>query len=110
MSGAPAMSRWRGPLRLIVKRIGLAFLTLFLVSLVIFTISGLLPGDAAQEVLGQSATPEQVAALRHEMGLDQPGPVRYARWLQGILVAIRASPLSPTSRSPISSRNACPTR
>lgn len=86
MSGAPATSRWRGPLRLIVKRIGLAFLTLFLVSLVIFTISGLLPGDAAQEVLGQSATPEQVAALRHEMGLDQPGPVRYARWLQGILV------------------------
>lgn len=85
MSGAPAASRWRGPLRLIIQRIGLAVLTVFLVSLVIFTISGLLPGDAAQEVLGQSATPEQVAALRHDMGLDQPGPVRYARWLQGIV-------------------------
>lgn len=85
MSGAPIASRWRGPVRLIVQRIALAGLTLFLVSLVIFTISGLLPGDAAQEVLGQSATPEQVAALRHEMGLDQPGPVRYARWLQGIV-------------------------
>ncbi|MGB3927498.1 MAG: ABC transporter permease [Sphingobium sp.] len=85
MSGAPTASRWRGPVRLIIHRIGLAILTLFLVSLVIFTISGLLPGDAAQEVLGQSATPEQVAALRHEMGLDQPGPVRYARWLQGIV-------------------------
>nr|WP_237713855.1 ABC transporter permease [Novosphingobium sp. Rr 2-17] len=84
MSASAAVSRWRGPLSLIVKRIGLALLTLFLVSLVIFTISGLLPGDAAQEVLGQSATPEQVAALRHEMGLDQPGPVRYARWLRAM--------------------------
>jgi peptide/nickel transport system permease protein len=72
--------------KLIVKRIWLALLTLLLVSLVIFTISGLLPGDAAQEVLGQSATPEQVAALRHEMGLDQPGPVRYVQWLKAIIV------------------------
>lgn len=85
MSGAPPSSRWRGPAQLILKRIGLACLTLLLVSVVIFTISGLLPGDAAQEVLGQSATPQQVAALRHEMGLDLPGPVRYVRWLQGIL-------------------------
>jgi peptide/nickel transport system permease protein len=84
MSAAAATSRWRGPARLIVKRIGLAFVTLLLVSAVIFTISGLLPGDAAQEVLGQSATPQQVAALRHEMGLDQPGPIRYLRWLGGI--------------------------
>nr|MBA4769411.1 ABC transporter permease [Sphingobium sp.] len=86
MSGATAAPRWRGPVKLIGQRIALAALTLFLVSLVIFTISGLLPGDAAQEVLGQSATPQQVAALRHEMGLDQPGPVRYARWLQAIVI------------------------
>jgi peptide/nickel transport system permease protein len=85
MSAAAVSSRWRGPLRLIARRIGLALLTLLLVSMVIFTISGLLPGDAAQEVLGQTATPEQVAALRHEMGLDQPGPVRYVRWLQGMM-------------------------
>lgn len=71
---------------LIAKRTGLALVTLLLVSAVIFTVSGLLPGDAAQEVLGQTATPEQVAALRHEMGLDQPGPVRYARWLGGIVM------------------------
>jgi len=86
MSAAAVSSRWRGPLRLIARRSGLALLTLLLVSMVIFTISGLLPGDAAQEVLGQTATPEQVAALRHEMGLDQPGPVRYVRWLQGMMV------------------------
>lgn len=85
MSAAVIPSRWRGPAQLIVNRIGLAVLTLFLVSLVIFTISSLLPGDAAQEVLGQSATPEQVAALRHEMGLDQPAPVRYFNWLQAII-------------------------
>lgn len=71
---------------LIARRTGLALVTLLLVSAVIFTVSGLLPGDAAQEVLGQTATPEQVAALRHEMGLDQPGPVRYARWLGGIVM------------------------
>ena len=86
MSAAAVSSRWRGPLRLIARRSGLALLTLLLVSMVIFTISGLLPGDAAQEVLGQTATPEQVAALRREMGLDQPGPVRYVVWLQGMMV------------------------
>ena len=70
---------------IILYRFGSALLTLFLVSAVVFTISGLLPGDAAQEVLGQSATPEQVAALRHTMGLDQPGLVRYFDWLTSIV-------------------------
>jgi peptide/nickel transport system permease protein len=71
-------------MRLVGKRIGLALITLLLVSAVVFTISGLLPGDAAQEVLGQGATPEQVAALRHEMGLDRPAAVRYFEWLVAI--------------------------
>lgn len=84
MSGAPSVSAWRGPIRLVGKRIGLALITLLLVSAVVFTISGLLPGDAAQEVLGQGATPEQVAALRHEMGLDRPAAVRYFEWLGAI--------------------------
>ena len=85
MSGpTSSSSRWRVPAILIAKRTGMAFVTLFLVSAVIFTISGLLPGDAAQEVLGQSATPAQVEALREEMGLNQPGPVRYVRWLGAI--------------------------
>lgn len=84
MSGAAPAPRWRGPARLIAKRIGLALITLVLVSAVIFTISGLLPGDAAEELLGQGATPEQIAALRHEMGLDRPGPVRYVEWIKGM--------------------------
>jgi peptide/nickel transport system permease protein len=45
----------------------------------------LLPGDAAQAMLGQAATPETVAALRVQMGLDLPAPVRYFNWLTGIL-------------------------
>lgn len=85
MSGASTPSLWQGAGRLIIKRIGLALVTLLLVSAVIFTISGLLPGDAAQEVLGQGATQQQIAALRHEMGLDRPASVRYAEWLGRIV-------------------------
>ena len=71
--------------RLILHRIGVGALTLLIVSAVIFTITSLLPGDAAQEALGQSATPETVAALRAQYGLDKPGPVRYANWLGGLV-------------------------
>ena len=84
-SGSPRPA-WVNVIPLIVRRFGLALLTLFLVSAVIFTISGLLPGDAAQEILGQSATPQQVAALRHEMGLDRPALTRYCDWLSNIVV------------------------
>ena len=74
-----------GIVPLILRRAGSAIVTLLLVSIVIFTIASLLPGDAAQEVLGQSATAEQVAALRVEMGLDRPAPVRYGAWLLALL-------------------------
>lgn len=85
---APPTSRENGNaflLILLAKRVASGLLTLFLVSLVVFIISGLLPGDAAQEMLGQSATPEAVAALRQQMGLDQPAAVRFLRWLAGLL-------------------------
>jgi peptide/nickel transport system permease protein len=72
-------------LTLLAKRLGAAAMTLLLVSIVVFSITSLLPGDAAQEALGQSATPEAIAALRAEMGLDQPAHVRYGRWLAGML-------------------------
>lgn len=76
---------WLRIMPLILYRFASALLTLFLVSAVVFTISGLLPGDAAQEVLGQSATPEQIAALRHDMGLDRSALVRYFDWLTSIV-------------------------
>jgi peptide/nickel transport system permease protein len=86
MSGAPVNSAaWLGISRLLGKRVLSALLTLLLVSMVVFAAASLLPGDAAQEVLGQSATAEQVTALRHEMGLDQPAVTRYAHWLTSML-------------------------
>ena len=73
-------------LRLIVNRLGLAVLTLLAVSVVVFSITSLLPGDAAQALLGQESTPELLAALRQKFGLDQPAYVRYLHWLGGLLV------------------------
>ncbi len=67
--------------RLLLQRLAFAVLTLLMVSVVVFMITNLLPGDAAEETLGQAATPEAVAALRVQFGLDQPAPVRYGRWL-----------------------------
>lgn len=67
--------------RLVAARFGLALLTLLIVSAIVFTITALLPGDAAQMALGQAATPEAVTALRHQLGLDQPAITRYFQWL-----------------------------
>lgn len=85
MAGASSQSGMKAALTLIGKRFASSLLTLLLVSVTIFIIAQLLPGDAAQEALGQSATPQQVAALRHEMGLDRPAYVRYASWLTGMV-------------------------
>ena len=71
--------------RLIVTRLGAAVLTLLAVSIVIFTITNMLPGDAAQQLLGQEATPELLAAMREKFGLDQPAHIRYFHWLGGLL-------------------------
>ncbi len=70
---------------LIARRMGAGILTLLIVSAVVFFITSLLPGDAAQMILGQNATPETVAALRQQLGLDQPLLVRYFSWLGGML-------------------------
>ncbi|EJN16501.1 ABC-type dipeptide/oligopeptide/nickel transport system, permease component [Pseudomonas sp. GM79] len=70
---------------LIGRRLGAAVVTLLIVSMVVFAITAVLPGDAAQQALGQFATPEQVAALRLKLGLDQPGVVRYLHWLMNLL-------------------------
>ncbi|AZD29963.1 ABC transporter permease [Pseudomonas chlororaphis] len=70
---------------LIGRRMGAAVVTLLIVSMVVFAITAVLPGDAAQQALGQFATPEQVAALRLKLGLDQPGVVRYLHWLLSLL-------------------------
>ena len=72
-------------LSIIVQRLLLGLLTLLIVSIVIFVAVNLLPGDFAQLILGQGATEESVAAIRRDLGLDQPMVVRYLSWLGGML-------------------------
>lgn len=59
--------------------------TLLAVSLVSFLLVALLPGDLALLILADAATPERVAALREQLGLDQPLPIRYLHWLGNVL-------------------------
>ncbi|MCH7795165.1 MAG: ABC transporter permease [Proteobacteria bacterium] len=72
-------------LKMVAQRLALGLLTLFVVSLIIFSAVELLPGDLAEAILGQSATPETVAAFRRELKLDLPAHERYVSWLWGIL-------------------------
>ena len=65
----------------LVRRLTFMLFTLWLVSAITFGITQLLPGDVASAILGQQATPEDLASLRAEMGLDRPVLVRYAEWL-----------------------------
>lgn len=67
--------------QMVLRRIVIGFGTLLVVSVIVFLATSILPGDVAQILLGQSATPETLAALRKELGLDQPGYVRYFSWL-----------------------------
>jgi peptide/nickel transport system permease protein len=58
---------------------------LILASIIIFTIMHLIPGDPAQVYAGPDATPEALAAIRKDMGLDQPLPIQYLLWLQHVV-------------------------
>ncbi|MFN7104469.1 MAG: ABC transporter permease [Pseudorhizobium sp.] len=69
---------------ILIRQVASLLVTLLVVSLLIFTVMDLLPGDPAAIMLGTSATPETLAALRTQMGLDQPLPVRYLAWLAGV--------------------------
>ena len=70
--------------RLIAKRLGVSIIILFVVSMLIFFATLLLPGDPAQAILGQQATPERIAAIHEQMNLDDPAWQRYLLWLAGI--------------------------
>jgi len=59
--------------------------TLLAASVLVFAVQGLLPGNAAQMMLGESATPEAVEVLSRRLGLDQPAAVRYGRWVAGLV-------------------------
>jgi len=73
-------------LGLIAQRLALGVLLLLAVSVLIFVGTQILPGDVAQSILGQSATPESLANLREKLGLNEPAIVRYFNWLGGLFV------------------------
>src|SRR4029450_10326352 len=66
--------------RLLLSRLVTSLLTLWFVATAVFVITNLLPGDVAQTLLGQSATPEAVAGLRKSLGLGLPPLQRYLAW------------------------------
>ena len=72
-------------LKLLVQRIALGLILLLAVSFVIFAGVEMLPGDTAQAILGQSATPLALANLRKELGLNEPALYRYYLWLSHAL-------------------------
>ena len=72
-------------LRFLTVRLGLIVVTLVTVSLVIFIITEILPGDAATRRLGQFATEQNVKNLREQLGLDRSAPERYLSWIGGVV-------------------------
>jgi peptide/nickel transport system permease protein len=72
-------------LRIVVRRLLWAVPLVLGVSLVVFVLASLVPGDPARTILGESATPEAVAALQTELGLDRPWYEQYLTWLGGLV-------------------------
>ena len=68
----------------ILRRLLLMLFTLVMISLLVFSAIEIVPGDAAQMILRQQATPETLEALRARLGLDQPAYVRYFTWINGV--------------------------
>jgi len=71
--------------RLVLFRLGVMLVSLVIVAFAVFFATEMLPGNVVEILLGQSATPQAVAALRHAMHLDQPAFVQFLHWLAGLL-------------------------
>lgn len=72
-------------IRFLARRLLFVGLTLVVISVLIFAVTEILPGDVAAVILGQQATPEALEALRTRLGLERPAPVRYLDWVSGIV-------------------------
>lgn len=86
----------------LIRRLGLMALTLLLTSALIFALTQVLPGDPARLILGRDARPEAIAQLRAQLGLDDPAPLQYARWLArfaggdwGLAYTVGSAPIRP---------------
>ncbi|MBM3716248.1 MAG: ABC transporter permease [Actinobacteria bacterium] len=71
-------------IRLIATRIAVSIPVLFIMTILTFFLASLVPGDAATQILGQDATPERIAQLNADLGLDRPVIVQYFDWLAGV--------------------------
>jgi peptide/nickel transport system permease protein len=78
----------------LLKRLATFVATLAVASVVVFVVLELLPGNAAEVILGDTATPESLAALNAKLGLDQPALSRYANWVGGLLRGQTANSIS----------------
>jgi peptide/nickel transport system permease protein len=76
---------WRGIPGFVLRRILLGLVTLFVVSVVVFAATQALPGDPARAILGRTATPDSLAALRKQLHLGQPALQQYSHWLGGFV-------------------------
>ena len=72
--------------KIVTKKITIAVITVVIMSILVFALVEAMPGDAALIRLGQAASPEALENLREAMGLNDPAPVRYGRWLRGFVV------------------------
>jgi peptide/nickel transport system permease protein len=71
--------------RFLLKRLGLAIITLFLVSVIVFAVAQLLPGDVGRNVLGPFASQQSVNILNHQLGVDRPLYTQYASWISNFV-------------------------
>lgn len=78
-------------LNFLARRLAQIVPTLFFVSVLIFSLQQLLPGDPALVMAGEERDPAVIEQIRHQYRLDQPVPVQYAYWMKGVQ-AISASP------------------
>ena len=78
----------------LLKRFATFLATLAVASVVVFVVLELLPGNAAEVILGDTATPESLAALNTKLGLDRPAATRYATWVSGLLQGQTAQSIS----------------
>ena len=91
--------------RALLGRLATFLVSLLIASAIVFAVLNLLPGDIASVILGSSATPAAVEALRHQMGLDVAAPLRYLNWLTGMLhgdlghSAFTGAPVAPVLAS-----------
>lgn len=86
-------------MRFVGKRLALFVAALVGLSALVFVMLRVLPGDVAAVIAGTNATPERIASLRAEFGLDKPRVAQYGDWMAGMRMATSACPQSADGRS-----------